>query len=167
MEFMTGVKEKETVDLAAVTAEGMEGKTVKIEGTVHTIRNMGEVAFLILRRRDGLLQCVFEEGVTAFDLKTLKEASSIVAEGTIYKEERAPHGVELRLTGITVLSEPAAPMPLPIAKWKLNTSLDAKLNRKRARKVPDSGGRGKSLPGFPLQPGLHRNSYPEARSQGR
>ena len=130
MEFMTGVKEKETVDLAAVTAEGMEGKTVKIEGTVHTIRNMGEVAFLILRRRDGLLQCVFEEGVTAFDLKTLKEASSIVAEGTIYKEERAPHGVELRLTGITVLSEPAAPMPLPIAKWKLNTSLDAKLNRR-------------------------------------
>lgn len=130
MEFMTGVKEKETVDLTAVTAEGMEGKTVKIEGTVHTIRDMGEVAFVILRRRDGLLQCVFEEGVTAFDLKTLKEASSIVAEGTIHKEERAPHGVELRLTGITVLSEPAAPMPLPIAKWKLNTSLDAKLNRR-------------------------------------
>ncbi len=26
MEFMTGVKEKETVDLAAVTAEGMEGQ---------------------------------------------------------------------------------------------------------------------------------------------
>ncbi len=130
MEFMTGVKEKETVDLAAVTAEGMEGRTVKIEGTVHTIRDMGEVAFVILRRRDGLLQCVFEEGVTAFDLKTLKEASSIVAEGTIHKEARAPQGVELRLTGITVLSEPAAPMPLPIAKWKLNTSLDAKLNRR-------------------------------------
>ena len=125
---MTGVKEKETVDLAVVTAEGMEGRTVKIEGTVHTIRDMGEVAFVILRRRDGLLQCVFEEGVTAFDLKTLKEASSIVAEGTIHKEARAPQGVELRLTGITVLSEPAAPMPLPIAKWKLNTSLDAKLN---------------------------------------
>ena len=50
MEFMTGVKEKETVTLADVTAEGMEGKTVKIEGTVHTIRDMGEVAFLILRR---------------------------------------------------------------------------------------------------------------------
>ena len=130
MEFMTGVKEKETVDLTAVTAEGMEGKTVKIEGPFHTIRDMGEVAFVILRRRDGLLQCVFEEGVTAFELKTLKEASSIVAEGTIHKEERAPHGVELRLTGITVLSEPAAPMPLPIAKWKLNTSLDAKLNRR-------------------------------------
>ena len=130
MEFMTGVKEKETVTLADVTAEGMEGKTVKIEGTVHTIRDMGEVAFLILRRREGLLQCVFEEGVTEFDWKTLKEASGIVAEGVIRKEERAPHGVELRLTGITVLSEPAAPMPLPIAKWKLNTSLDAKLNRR-------------------------------------
>ncbi len=27
-----------------------------------------------------------------------------------------------------ILSSPCAPMPLPIAKWKLNTSLDAKLN---------------------------------------
>lgn len=55
MEFMTGIREKETVDLAAVTAGSMEGKTVKIEGTIHTIRDMGEVAFVILRRRDGLL----------------------------------------------------------------------------------------------------------------
>ena len=59
MEFMTGIREKETVDLAAVTAGSMEGKTVKIEGTIHTIRDMGEVAFVILRRRDGLLQCVY------------------------------------------------------------------------------------------------------------
>lgn len=174
MEFMTGVKEKETVDLTAVTAEGMEGKTVKIEGTVHTIRDMGEVAFVILRRADGLLQCVFEEGVTAFDLKTLKEASSIVAEGTIHKEERAPHGVELRLTGITVLSEPAAPMPLAhrqmeaeyIPGRQAEPQIHFPPECERAGQVPDSGGRGKSLPRFPLQPGLHRNSHPEDRSQG-
>ena len=29
---------------------------------------------------------------------------------------------------ITVLSRPAEPMPLAIDKWKLNTSLEAKLN---------------------------------------
>ena len=37
MEFMTGVKEKETVTLADVTAEGMEGKTVKIEASIPSV----------------------------------------------------------------------------------------------------------------------------------
>ncbi len=32
------------------------------------------------------------------------------------------------LTSVTVLSEPSAAMPLPVSKWKLNTSLEAKLN---------------------------------------
>ena len=91
MDFLTGIKEKETVDLAAVTAEGMEGKTVKLEGTVHTIRNMGEVAFVILRRRDGLLQCVYEEGVTGFELKTLKDGACVEVEGSVRSEKKAPH----------------------------------------------------------------------------
>ena len=174
MEFMTGVKEKETVTLADVTAEGMEGKTVKIEGTVHTIRDMGEVAFVILRRRDGLLQCVFEEGVTAFDLKTLKEASSIVAEGTIHKEERAPprrrassdrHHRIIRAGCADALAHrqmEAEYIPGRQAEPQIHFPPECE----RAGQVPDSGGRGKSLPRFPLQPGLHRNSHPEDRSQG-
>ena len=128
MEFLTGIKEKEVLDIASLTADGMEGKTVKVNGAVHTIRDMGEVAFVILRKRDGLLQCVFEEGVTEFDLKTLKEASAVEVEGVLRKEERAPQGVELRLQKVTVLSEPAEAMPLPISKWNMHTSLDAKLN---------------------------------------
>ena len=62
---------------------------------------------------------------TQFDLKDLKEAATIEVEGTVKPEERAPHGFEIRLDKIKVLSEPAAPMPLAISKWKLNTSLEA------------------------------------------
>ena len=95
-----------------------EGTEVKVNGAVHTIRDMGNVAFVILRKRDGLVQCVFEEGVTAFDLKELKEASAVEVLGTIRKEERAAHGIEIRLKEIKVLSEPDEPLPLPISKME-------------------------------------------------
>ena len=128
MEFMTGIKEKETMEIPALLAMPKEGETVKIHGTVHTIRDMGEVAFVVLRKRDGLLQCVYEEGTSKFDLKALKEEAAVELSGRLHKEERAPHGIEIRIDTLTILSEPAAPLPLPISKCKLNTSLEAKLN---------------------------------------
>ena len=127
MEYLEGVKKAKTLEIGELLAQA-EGTEVKVNGAVHTIRDMGNVAFVILRKRDGLVQCVFEEGVTAFDLKELKEASAVEVLGTIRKEERAAHGIEIRLKEIKVLSEPDEPLPLPISKWKLNTSLEAKLN---------------------------------------
>ena len=130
MEFMTGVNKKETLEIGDLLTGSYEGKSVKVNGAVHTIRDMGEVAFIVLRKREGLLQCVYEEGKTQFDLKDLKEAATIEVEGTVKPEERAPHGFEIRLDKIKVLSEPAAPMPLAISKWKLNTSWEANLNNR-------------------------------------
>lgn len=130
MEFMTGVNKKETLEIGDLLTGSYEGKSVKVNGAVHTIRDMGEVAFIVLRKREGLFQCVYEEGKTQFDLKDLKEAATIEVEGTVKPEERAPRGFEIRLDKIKVLSEPAAPMPLAISKWKLNTSLEANLNNR-------------------------------------
>lgn len=127
MEFMEGVNRKDTLEISELLAGDYTGKEVKVNGAVHTIRDMGDVAFVVLRKREGLLQCVFEEGVTAFDIKTLKEASTVEVEGVVAVEDRAPNGIEVRLKTIKVLSEPTEPMPLPISKWKLNTSLEAKL----------------------------------------
>ncbi len=129
-EFMTGVARKDTVEISEILAKDYEGKTVRVNGAVHTIRDMGDVAFVILRKREGLLQCVFEEGKTKFDLKDLKEAATIEAEGVVQSEERAPNGFEVRLTEIKVLSEPAAPMPFAISKWKLPTSLETNLDNR-------------------------------------
>ena len=128
MEFITGIEEKEVLELSDLFKEGMPGKRVKVNGEVHAIRDMGTVAFVILRKRDGLVQCVYEEGATNFNLKDLKEAATVEVTGTLAESEKAPEGIEIRLEEITVLSEPAEPLPLPIAKWKLNTSLEAKLN---------------------------------------
>ncbi len=128
MEFMEGVNRKDTLEISELLAGDYTGKEVKVNGAVHTIRDMGDVAFVVLRKREGLLQCVFEEGVTDFDIKTLKEASTVEVEGVVAVEDRAPNGIEVRLKTIKVLSEPTEPMPLAISKWKLNTSLEAKLS---------------------------------------
>ena len=128
MEFLTGVKEKETIGIREILSGDYVGKTVKMNGAVHNIRDMGEFAFIILRKAEGLVQCVYEEGKTEFDLKNLKEESAVEVTGVIALEERAPQGFELRLTGIRVLSEPAETMPIAINKWKMNTSLETRLS---------------------------------------
>lgn len=128
MELVKGVKHSETLELDALLREETKGTAVKVNGAVHTIRDMGNVAFVILRKRGGLLQCVYEKGVSEFDLRDVKEASAVEVTGVVTESEKAPHGIEIRLKEIRVLSEPAEPMPLPIAKWKMNTSLEAKLN---------------------------------------
>ena len=128
MEFLTGVKEKETIGIREILNGDYVGKTVKMNGAVHNIRDMGEFAFIILRKAEGLVQCVYEEGKTEFDLKDLKEESAVEVTGVVALEERAPQGFELRLTGIWVLSEPAETMPIAINKWKMNTSLETRLS---------------------------------------
>ena len=127
MEFMDGVKKKETLGIGQILEGDYTGKTVEMEGAVHTIRDMGEVAFVILRKAEGLVQCVFEEDVTEFDLKDLKEESAVVITGVVAREDMAPHGFEIRLRKIKVLSQPAEILPIAISKYKMNTSLETKL----------------------------------------
>ena len=128
MEFMKEIAPKNTCEISDLLSGDMVDAEVKVNGAIHSIRDMGEVAFVILRKREGLLQCVFEENVTGYDLKDLKEGCTLEVQGVMKEEQRAPNGIEVRLNEIKVLSEPEAPMPIPIGKWKLNTSLETKLS---------------------------------------
>ena len=129
MEYLTGVKPKETKEISELLEQTEAGTKVKVNGAVHTIRDMGTVAFVILRKREGLLQCVYEEGSADFELKDIKEAATVEVEGVLEENEKAPNGIEIRMESVKILSEPEDEMmPLAISKWKLNTSLEAKLN---------------------------------------
>lgn len=129
MEYLTGVKPKETKEISELLEQVEAGAKVKVNGAVHTIRDMGTVAFVILRKREGLLQCVYEEGSADFELKDIKEAATVEVEGVLEENEKAPNGIEIRMESVKILSEPEDEMmPLAISKWKLNTSLEAKLN---------------------------------------
>ena len=87
MEFITGLKQQEEAELEDLL-KAEEGTTIILEGAVHSVRDMGEIAFVILRKK------------------------------------------EVRLSTISHLSHVSCPLPLPIDKWKLNTSLEAKLDRR-------------------------------------
>ena len=122
MERISGVAKSAFLEIGDVGPEQF-GKTVKMRGIVHNVRGMSGFTFVILRKRDGIVQLVQEEGMEP----SLKNGDSIAVEGVVNEEKRAPGGFELRLTKIEVLSRPAAAMPIDIAKYKLNTSLDALL----------------------------------------
>ena len=112
MELVKGCKRSQKLwNLQNCLRKVVKGQTVKVNGAVHTIRDMGTVAFVILRKRGGLVQCVYEKGVSGFDLKDVKEAATVEVTGVVAESEKAPHGIEIRLRGIRILSEPAAPMP--------------------------------------------------------
>lgn len=128
MEYVTGKTEKEVLEISDILAGDYEGKEVMVNGAVHKIRDMGDVAFVILRKREGLVQTVYEKGAVDLSLKELPEEAAVVVKGIVEKEQRAPHGFEIRLKEIQVLSCPSATMPLAINKWKMNTSLETKLD---------------------------------------
>ena len=61
MEFVTGIQKREEAELEDLL-QSEEGSRLILEGAVHSVRDMGDIAFVILRKRDGLIQTVWEEG---------------------------------------------------------------------------------------------------------
>ncbi|MDO4295975.1 MAG: aspartate--tRNA(Asn) ligase [bacterium] len=132
MEKITGMIQKPTCTLQEMIEEKRDGEEVVTEGMIHSIRDMGEVLFVIVRNREGLLQAIFEkkEPEAAEWKENLREGMAVRIAGRLHSEERAPHGKELQMTKVEILSKPAAPLPLPIDKWKMGASLEARLNQR-------------------------------------
>lgn len=118
MEYLTGVKPKETKEISELLEQVEAGAKVKVNGAVHTIRDMGTVAFVILRKREGLLQCVYEEGSADFELKDIKEAATVEVEGVLEENEKAPNGIEIRMESVKILSEPEDEM-MPLGNFQM------------------------------------------------
>lgn len=128
MDYLTGNTEKDTWEISQILTESEEGQEICVNGAIHKIRDMGDVAFIILRKREGLIQTVYEAGLTDIPLKELAEEMAVEIKGIVAAEERAPHGFELRLRTVRILSRPSEAMPVAVNKWKMNASLETKLD---------------------------------------
>ena len=95
---------KTTLTIKGLSAHA--GESVTLSGWVYNKRSSGKVRFLILRDGTGYLQCVaFIKDVSAevFEaVDRVTQESSVTVEGTVRLDERAPGGVELSLTAVTL-----------------------------------------------------------------
>ncbi len=101
-----------------------ERKGVTTHGTIYNIRDMGDFAFIILRKINGLVQCVYTKNDSEEEKKMLREENCIRVTGEVREEARAVNGIEIVVEKIEVLSSPAEELPFSISKRKLNISLE-------------------------------------------
>src|SRR5206468_12554501 len=108
------------------------GKEASLAGWVEDVRNLGGIAFLIVRQRDGTFQATIKKKA---DPELFSRASKVVREsvvavrGRIEPNPQVRNGWELVATALEVLSPAAAPLPLPIGD-KVGADMDTRFDNR-------------------------------------
>jgi aspartyl-tRNA synthetase len=111
------------------------GTELSIAGWIHEIRNLGGIAFILLRDRTGIIQITAikkEMGNDAFKSITgLPKESVIAVKGIIQPNDKVSSGFEVLVKDFQVLGQSSSPLPLGVAdedKAELDTKLDTRLD---------------------------------------
>jgi len=95
-----------------------EGQSVTIRGWLYNLRESGKLLFPIFRDGSGQIQGVVPKNAVSpetFDaLKGLTQESSVIVEGKVRADKRAPGGFELDVSTVQVLQKVAEGDPYPI-----------------------------------------------------
>jgi len=100
------------------------GKRITVHGSIYKIRKMSGFAFVLLRTKRTVIQCIYSEEFSNFKLDMLKEESCVILTADVIKEERSRTGWELRMIDVEIISEPVAESPIVINNKEVNTSLE-------------------------------------------
>ncbi|MFN3909725.1 MAG: asparagine--tRNA ligase [Candidatus Anstonellaceae archaeon] len=95
-----------------------EGNIVKIRGWVYRARASQSIAFVILRDKSGIIQCAIKKEASEKLYQIAKDVyleSSMMIEGKVKKDKRAPTGWELEIQNLEFISKG---YPFPISKDK-------------------------------------------------
>jgi asparaginyl-tRNA synthetase len=86
-----------------------DGQSVTLRGWLHNRRSSGKIHFLTVRDGTGFIQCVMSKqavGEEAFKAADhLAQETSLVVEGTVRADARAPGGFEVDVTRLAVVSD--------------------------------------------------------------
>jgi aspartyl-tRNA synthetase len=121
------------MDDRTYTADASPGDTVTVAGWVHEIRDLGGIAFLILRDTTGKIQVKFEKDEMDEDLVEtglgVQRESVISVTGEVEEEPRAPTGVEVTPESVDVVAEADPELPLD-PSGKVDAELPTRLDNR-------------------------------------
>ena len=96
-----------------------EGQTVTIRGWLYNLRESGKLLFPIFRDGSGLIQGVVPKSAVppeVFDaVKSLTQESSVIVEGKVRADKRAPGGYELDVNNVEIVQRVSEEEPYPIS----------------------------------------------------
>src|ERR1041385_5291699 len=96
-----------------------DGQSVTIRGWLYNLRESGKLLFPIFRDGSGQIQGVVPKNAVAPEifeaLKNLTQESSVIVEGKVRADKRAPGGYELDVSNVQVVQRVPESEPYPIS----------------------------------------------------
>ncbi|PZM66378.1 aspartate--tRNA(Asn) ligase [Paenibacillus dendritiformis] len=121
------INKESEVRVLCSTVSRCEGRQVIIQGWVHGVRHLGQVAFVDVRDRSGIVQCVLEG--EWLDLSLTLE-SVVAVHGRAVPAAKAANGIEIHADRVEVLNRAASPLPFDLNKKHLKVRLDTMLDHR-------------------------------------
>jgi len=95
-----------------------EGQSVTIRGWLYNLRESGKLLFPQFRDGSGIIQGVVPKNAVTPEvfeaIKTLTQESSVIVEGKVRADKRAPGGYELDVANVRVIQRVPESAPYPI-----------------------------------------------------
>lgn len=113
-------------------SEEQFGSSITVAGWIEDIRNLGSIAFVIIRDKKGTSQVtgLKKEQPELFDkLVNLPRESVVSVKGLCQKSEKARNGYEVLPEEVSVLSTSDSPLPLGVVD-KVDADLDTRLDNR-------------------------------------
>lgn len=117
-----------TAYIEAEELKNMIGSTVYIRGVIYKLRIMSGFAFVILKSKGCLVQCVHSEEYADFPVSQLQDNMSVILKGDVVSDERSRTGYEIRVLSIKPLSQAVSETPVVINNKKVDASLETLLD---------------------------------------
>jgi aspartyl-tRNA synthetase len=122
-----------TMEDRTYTADAEPGDSATVAGWAHEIRDLGGIAFLIVRDATGRIQVKFEKDEMDDDLVeagiNVNRESVVKVTGDVEEEERAPTGVEIVPESVEVVASADPELPLD-PSGKVDADLSTRLDNR-------------------------------------
>lgn len=103
------------------------GSVITLMGWVHSYRHFGNLAFLMLRDRSGLVQCVLEGELAGQEIAV---ESVVAVTGRAVAAAKVAAGAEVQVQALEMISPARSPLPFEINKKEVKAGLESILDHR-------------------------------------